>query len=125
MWRACSTGSGLPASAPALLPAGAANPSSQPLPARLPHTQIEPGLPDVPADIINATLAQFGFEYLVLSDGSSGTTLDATLTGGDGAAGSLEAPSDGSGKGGREATSWVPCSPDDLLVDAEGCHQVC
>ena len=87
---------------------------------------------------MNATLAQFEFEYLVLADTFDAALANGTLTASDAAAGARaqreaqEADMNGGGAeegGGRlvdeeERLSWVPCSPDRLAVTAAGCHQV-
>jgi len=98
-------------------------------------------------EVLNATLAQFTFEYLALGDnpslatgtaGGNTTTAAAHLTlapppntaagDSDGDNDSVGSSGDANGTlpevaAGSEDRAWVPCHPDDLLVDVAGCQQ--
>lgn len=55
-----------------------------------------------PPQVVNATLAQLGYQYLLLPEEGGGAEDLAR---------------------GSNDTTWIPCSPDDLLVDLDGCQQ--
>lgn len=99
-----------PAAACDRLPGGA--PSCRACCRPLPHAmpQAAPGQPDLPPEVLNATLAQFEEEYhlpIYHSNATDGAPPAAAPNG------SALAP----------GAAWVPCSEEDLVLDIDGCQQ--